>query len=86
MMMMPESWKLVINFRIGTVAHFCNMVQQVIMFPTLSDMAIPIENVLRQMLARATRVIFSHIAHVGSGLSHSHECYCHGANALRWEA
>ena len=31
-----------------------------IMFPTQSDMAIPIENVW-QMLARATRVIFSHI-------------------------
>ena len=52
-----------------------------------SDMAIPIENVW-QMVARATRVIFSHITHVGSGLSRplGHESYCHGANALMIDA
>ena len=55
-----------------------------------SDMAVPIENVW-QSLARATRVIFSHIAHVGSGLSRPPralgcEFYCHGANALMIDA
>ena len=55
-----------------------------------SDMAVPIENVW-QSLARATRMIFSHIAHVGKGLSHppralGRESYCHGANALMIDA
>ena len=43
-----------------------NMLLCVIMFPTQSDMAIPTENVW-QMPARATRVIFSYIAHVEVG-------------------
>ena len=57
--------------------HICIL----IMFLTQSDMAIPIGNVW-QMLARATRVIFSHITLVALWVPLGHECYCHGANAL----